>query len=113
MLRATATALTVCAVALAGCGAAHAAAPTARHWSEPALARALQLRTNDGGISYTHVPSGCNIAVVLNSPAEVETYASAGDNVVANPSDTAGVKIADRRVTYCRATMLRALRRLP
>ncbi len=35
----------------------------------------------------------CTVAVVLTSPSDIDTYASAGDPVASNPSRTAGVKI--------------------
>lgn len=53
---------------------------------------AARLSTNDSGLSYTS-PEGCQVAVILDSANAVNTYASAGDTVVTNPSGTAGVKV--------------------
>lgn len=66
--------------------------PRTSAWTEADVLRAAGLTTQDGGISF-QTASGCEVAVLLNTPAEVKLYASAGDTVVTNPSRTAGVKL--------------------
>jgi hypothetical protein len=63
----------------------------APEFSQQEIIQAAGLTTEDG-ISYTS-PDGCQVAVILDSPNAVNTYASAGDTVVTNPSASAGVKV--------------------
>lgn len=66
--------------------------PASSSWTEADVMNAAGLTTEDGGITY-QTKSGCSVAVVLNTAAEVNLYASAGDTVVTNPSRTAGLKV--------------------
>jgi len=81
-------------------------------WDESELLERLDLSTSDGGISYVHRPSGCEIAVVMTSQAQVETYAGTGDTVAATPDRSAGVKITDAETATCLEQLTAALEEL-
>jgi hypothetical protein len=82
---------------VAGCGddddQGAVPAPPPPEYTEAEVLRKAKLTPNDGGLSYTHRPSRCNIAVVMIGAEEVALYADAGDVVASNPDRTVGVKI--------------------
>lgn len=82
------TAVACAVVALSGCGGSDETEPT---FTELQVINALGLPSFNG-VSYES-EGGCEIAVILDSKEEVSLYRDAGDDVLSNPSDTAGVKI--------------------
>jgi hypothetical protein len=68
---------------------------------------AAGLTTRDQGISY-QTASGCEIAVLLKTRAEVSLYRSAGDTVITNSDGTAGVKLIEA-TDACRSELRRRL----
>jgi hypothetical protein len=82
-------------LALAGCSESDSGTDGAilnpPAYTEQEIAEAALLSSKDG-ISYVS-PGGCQVAVILDSPQEVQLYADAGDTVVTNPSGTVGLKI--------------------
>jgi hypothetical protein len=87
----------VAALTIAGCGSAGAdPADNSGHadYTEQQVKDAAKLRSSDGGITY-RTPTGCTVAVVLDSPEEVELYRGGGDVVASNEAGTVGAKISD------------------
>ena len=82
----------------------------APEYTEQEVTAAASLTSKDGGISYTN-PEGCEVAVVLTSPDEIDLYASAGDTVVTNSSGTAGVKLVNAS-PECQDAIAKSLRAL-
>lgn len=95
----------VLALALTGCAtdkpaapaAAHATpaavtAPAAESFTEADVVRKLDLSLTSTGAAYT-TPTGCEVAVVLDTAEEVAMYRDAGDVVLTNPAGNVGVKV--------------------
>jgi hypothetical protein len=82
--------LVLAAVCLAGCGTTSTASNT-EPWTEQQVTEAAGLTSDSDGLSW-QTPTGCSVAVIMKSQAEVDTYTSAGDSVATNPDGTAGVK---------------------
>jgi len=81
---------------MAGCGggdSSGAVPPPPESMSEADVIEAGHLTPHNGGLTYTHDPSGCELAVILIGEGTVDLYASAGDNVASNPDRSIGVKI--------------------
>lgn len=108
------------ALLVAGCGKGDnagssddSARPTIRNapqWTEQDIIKAADLTPNDGGLSYRS-PACDQIAVILTSAAQVNTYAGAGNTVVTNPDGNAGVKVIGADAA-CLAELERGLAKL-
>lgn len=117
---------------IAGCGSSGSSSGpvpensrnVARYTGEQIVA-ALNLTTdpNQGGPRVTNDPAeglwdpttGCTVDVVMTTPAEVETYAGAGDPVATNLSRTVGVKYngyQDTNLSGCYRIFTDRLRKL-
>jgi hypothetical protein len=90
--------IATCALILAACGSSGSSASgggdqirNADPWTEEQVAAAAHLTADEDGLAWT-TPSGCSVAVILVSRANVDLYAGAGDPVATNPDGTAGVK---------------------
>ena len=109
-------------VVVAGCGeeeppSESAATPAAtaeatvasRTWDQDDLIRDLGLREVDGGRSYEHVASGCDVKTVLSRASALDDYAGPRDRLATMPDDTAGVVVEGPRIRRCVDVLSRAL----
>ena len=105
-----------CGGADGGSGASENANETTATASEPVLHDASEIVEHLGmtgdDIAYTYTSDDgqeCNVAVVLTSASDVQTYEGAGDVVAKNPDGTVGVKIVDEEEKTCKAKITKAL----
>jgi uncharacterized lipoprotein len=96
---------------LAGCGSSSSSsAPTGpRSWTLAQILRLSGLRRDSDALTY-RLPAHprCVVRVLLRSTAEVQTYKSAGDVVVANPDRSAGVTVDPQEPPACKALFTKA-----
>ena len=83
------------AIVMGACGsAAPKASGPPRHWTEPQVVKVAGLARNPD-LTYRLVAHpACIAPTMLRSPAEVQSYKAAGDQVVTNPDGSVGLKVS-------------------
>jgi uncharacterized lipoprotein len=97
---------------LAGCGSSSSPSSSAsgpRSWTLSQILRLTGLRRDADALTYS-LPAHprCVVRVLLRSTAEVQTYTSSGDVVVANPDKSAGVTVDPQEPPSCKALFTKA-----